>query len=1352
MGKQETVFNITSDTLNVLKGTANVIDVLAPFIPLINDVTNLVREVVELYKKAEHNRKICGSLMGRVKMAKYAIEDIEIKRREYEESLRQKEYYMNFLKLSSVIKRIKNFIEQVSQVKGLRKFFSANSIEDQFKTLTQEFDDLMQILSFASTLKIQSLVEEDNKIIKSDLADLKDYLEKIEGGITDTNQKINEKLDVITAMHAAYQHEKLSPESVMESVKVDRGKLTDPEASEQVIKGKVQKKYFTGKIEVAVKTRSLANKLEENKINILSQVAILKKLKDCPHIIQFYGVSEDENALLMITEWAEFGTLTEYYENYGPIDWPRRIEIATDIVRGLTFLHEVSILHHDIRSKNILINRYHAAKIANFTLSRNYTDITSAMAPTLETVRYLAPEKLSDHRKNPYTTKCEIFSFGILLWEIAEEQIPYNEKTDIVEIRETVLNSKSLPFSLNVPLDWQKISLEATRHDPNLRPSLTELFTGLHRLLKSHKPSASPRPEFIHHISDPSITTINLNPKLPDTDDDDDLVIDLDITELSTVLSVEDAIQEYKKKDGDKIIAFNAFQKHASFGDLYAKYWVGYYLYYNINGNPSQDKKAQMEKAAEYFKEAADKGQIPEAQLRYGHCLWAGDGVQRSIEMAIIRKSMKSTQTVGSVLIQFWVSVWVCGNTLFTLPSETGSQQIVVDTIENGEYENRFSCEGFYNVPNCNSCQRQLYTSPTIANFKTCDYDGTQIINQDFNETRLDEFCGQRCDEAIEYLQNKNCAAERKKELTPDIELGFEADEVVRNAYLALRTRKSYYFKDPNLNNVTNLVRGIVELCQTAEHNKKICRSLSERVRIAEFAVEDIRNMPREYEEDLKKNEFYRNFVELTSILEKIKNFVENLSQIKKLRKFFNAHDIGEQFTSSTLEFDGLIRVLNFATALKIQSLMEEDNKIIKSDLAHLKDYLEKIDGAYQKKNEGLSAEIIIESVKIDRQKLTDPETSEQVTREFGTLTEYYENYGPIDWLRRSQIATDIVRGFTFLQQVSILHHDIRSQNILINKYPAAKIANFGLSRNYGDATSAMGPTLETVRYLAPEKLKDHRKNLYTTKFEIFRLLWEIAEEMIPYKGKVDIVKIREELRDMTQVCDPRLQKFSRHYINFSNHTSPPRPVVIYSISDPSITTINLDPKLCDPVNDDDDDDLTIEMDLAELSAVLSVQDAIREYKKIDGNRVNAFKAFQKHASFGDLHAKYWVGYYLYYNILGNPPQEKKAQMEKAAEYFKEPADKGEIAEAQLLYAHCLWAGHGVRKNNENAIKYFELAANNNNITAMYHIGNMYYKGCGAKKDEKKGKQFLILAALQGQPKAVKLCETENIPLNENLD
>ncbi|KAG9288684.1 hypothetical protein G9A89_004303 [Geosiphon pyriformis] len=626
MEHQEVLYSTTTDVLNVLQGIATVIDVSAIFIPLINDITNLVHSIIELYRTAEHNKKICRLLSERVNIVQYTLEDTQIIG-----SLKEKDY-MNFQKLITVISNIKIFVEQVSQLKGLRKFFNAHDIEEQYKSLTQEFDDLMKVLNFATTLQIQSLMERDNKSIKSDLADLNDYLKKIEGGIADGNQKISEKLDIILAMHLAYQKEKLS-ESVIYLGRIDRNKLTDPESSEQITKGKVQKKYYMGKIEVAVKIRLLSgNKAEDEKKNIMSQVAILKKLKDCPHIIHFYGVSEDENALLMVTGWAEFGTLTEYYKTYGPIEWLKRSEIATDIVRGLTFLHEVSILHHDIRSQNILIDQYHAAKIANFTLSRNIHDVTLVIKQTLETVRYLAPENL-ENNQSLYTTKCEIFSFGILLWEIAQEQIPYGEKGDIREIYEQVLKAHSLPFSLNVPPDWQKISWEATRHDPKMRPSLTEMFTALHKLLKLFKPQVSPRPG-IMHTSNVSITSFTLNPNIPDPGNDDDLGIELDFAELSTVMPVEDAIKEYK--DGNKIDAFKAFEKHANFGNLLAKYWVGYCLYHdNISQNPPQEKKDRMEKAAKYFKEAADRGKITGAQFRYGYCLWNGQGVPQDIESAI---------------------------------------------------------------------------------------------------------------------------------------------------------------------------------------------------------------------------------------------------------------------------------------------------------------------------------------------------------------------------------------------------------------------------------------------------------------------------------------------------------------------------------------------------------------------------------------------------------------------------------------------------------------------------------------------------------------------------------------------
>ncbi|KAG9293214.1 hypothetical protein G9A89_010585 [Geosiphon pyriformis] len=626
---EEVILTTATDICNVLKGTSSAIDVLAPFIPLINDVTKLIRSIAELYQTAQHNKKICRLLLERVRIVEFAIEDMITDK----ENLQQKEYYKNFTELLTVIRKIEKFIKKVSNVHGLRKFLNAYSIEDEFKNLTQDFDDLIRALNFATTLQIQSLLEKSKTIIKRDIADLEDYLRKIEGGITDINQKITEKFEVVLAMFGAYDKAKL-PDSIIDSVKIDRHKLTDPETSEQITRGKYQKKYFTGKIEVAVETRALSSKPDEEKKNLMSRVAILKKLKNCPHIIQFYGVSEDENAILMVTGWAELGSLTEYYKNHGPLDWLKRSQIATDIVRGLTFLHEVSILHHDIRSQNILIDQYHAAKIANFALSRNYDDQTLAMGPTLANARYMAPEKLKDH-ETLYNTKCEIYSFGILLWEIAEEQIPYKSKGDLKEICEEALKIQSLPFSAGVPPDWQQISWGATRHEPSLRPSLTDMFTALHKLLKLYKPQVSPRSSLINTPNAP-ITLLTLDPNLPDTDNDDDFMIESDLAELSNVLSVQDAILEYKKKGGNKIDAFKAFEIHASFGDQLAKYWMGYYLFYDkLPQNPSQEKKDQREKAVKLFKEAADKGGIAEAQLRYAYCLWAGDGVQESKENAI---------------------------------------------------------------------------------------------------------------------------------------------------------------------------------------------------------------------------------------------------------------------------------------------------------------------------------------------------------------------------------------------------------------------------------------------------------------------------------------------------------------------------------------------------------------------------------------------------------------------------------------------------------------------------------------------------------------------------------------------
>ncbi|CAG8567063.1 4260_t:CDS:10 [Diversispora eburnea] len=163
-------------------------------------------------------------------------------------------------------------------------------------------------------------------------------------------------------------------------------------------------------------------------ILILEHLTILKKLRDSPYIIRFHGLSIIENSNVMVFEWVDFGSLRELYCEYD-IAWHAKVRIAFDICRGLTFLHSCDILHHDIRCENIMITAVWYQKSQNLFI------------PVWQLHRHDACNRcytLGGSRKIAYTFKCEIFSFGILLWELVYKKFPY-EDLDASKIREHVL-------------------------------------------------------------------------------------------------------------------------------------------------------------------------------------------------------------------------------------------------------------------------------------------------------------------------------------------------------------------------------------------------------------------------------------------------------------------------------------------------------------------------------------------------------------------------------------------------------------------------------------------------------------------------------------------------------------------------------------------------------------------------------------------------------------------------------------------------------------------------------------------------------------------------------------------------
>ncbi|CAJ0756636.1 24568_t:CDS:2 [Entrophospora sp. SA101] len=295
--------NVTVDVLKATsKEAAVVVDALAPFLPLISEVGAIVAEIIDLYQTAEHNKRICGSLLSRVTTAENAVNILKIRRLENEDLFKSKQYYKDFQKLVNVIKKIQKFIADVSQLNGLRKFLLAHSIEDGFKRLTDEFDGLMRVLNFSLAIQTQIQVEDDNKALRKDIEEMTNAR-----GIADKLSQINDKLDDISQLNILWQKQLLnSDEDELRSAKIPFTELHDP--PQPVRRGKVIKKVRLGE-DVAIKAKPVSK--EDDKKDILGQVIILKKLKESQFICQFYGVSQDGDIMYLVTEWCEFGNLTD---------------------------------------------------------------------------------------------------------------------------------------------------------------------------------------------------------------------------------------------------------------------------------------------------------------------------------------------------------------------------------------------------------------------------------------------------------------------------------------------------------------------------------------------------------------------------------------------------------------------------------------------------------------------------------------------------------------------------------------------------------------------------------------------------------------------------------------------------------------------------------------------------------------------------------------------------------------------------------------------------------------------------------------------------------------------------------
>ncbi|CAH9079408.1 unnamed protein product [Cuscuta europaea] len=180
--------------------------------------------------------------------------------------------------------------------------------------------------------------------------------------------------------------------------------------------GEVFRGIWNG-IEVAVKVYLEQDLSQENIEDFANEISILSRIRH-PNVILFLGACTKPPRLSMVTEFMEMGSLYHLIHAGGQknkLSWRRRLKMLCDICRGLIYIHRMKIAHRDLKSANCLVNKHLKVKICDFGLSRLLATKPMRDSSAAGTPEWMAPELI---RNEPFTEKCDIFSLGVIIWEL----------------------------------------------------------------------------------------------------------------------------------------------------------------------------------------------------------------------------------------------------------------------------------------------------------------------------------------------------------------------------------------------------------------------------------------------------------------------------------------------------------------------------------------------------------------------------------------------------------------------------------------------------------------------------------------------------------------------------------------------------------------------------------------------------------------------------------------------------------------------------------------------------------------------------------------------------------------------
>lgn len=211
------------------------------------------------------------------------------------------------------------------------------------------------------------------------------------------------------------------------------------------------------------------------------EVSLLSSLKH-PNVVEMKGIVLEPFCIVM--EYMGFGNLYDYVHNQAnPLDWGMRLRIATGVASAIHFLHQdYRMIHRDLKSPNILLTKETTpngdiivAKVSDFGLSRKLLLSPELQNRVVDNPIWLAPEII---RNQKYTEKADVYSFGIIIYELLSRRVPFDETEFLWEVQEAIVEGKR-PDIPNCPKLYGELIETCWAADPDARPNFDVILQKL---------------------------------------------------------------------------------------------------------------------------------------------------------------------------------------------------------------------------------------------------------------------------------------------------------------------------------------------------------------------------------------------------------------------------------------------------------------------------------------------------------------------------------------------------------------------------------------------------------------------------------------------------------------------------------------------------------------------------------------------------------------------------------------------------------------------------------------------------------------------------------------------------------